>query len=156
MNQKEATLIIPAIEQGTVIDHIPAGLGIKMLHLLHLENASFTVTVALRLRSYKMGFKDLIKIENFFLSDADSHKVAVFAPQGTINIIKNFTIQEKIHSTLPPSIDNILVCPNTSCITRHEKCPTFFFVKEHKHKVYLTCKYCQKDFLRDGIKDYIL
>jgi aspartate carbamoyltransferase regulatory subunit len=154
MSQKEAILIIPAIENGTVIDHIPIGLGIKMIHLLKLEDPAFTVTLAMHLRSKKIGFKDLIKIENLYLSEKDVNKIAVFAPHGTINIIKNFKIEKKIRGSLPESIEDILICPNNRCITRHEKCSTLFFVKEHKQKVYLTCKYCQKDFLRDEIKDY--
>lgn len=154
MNYKEPILIIPAIENGSVIDHIPVGLGMKMIRLLKLEDSTFTVTLAMRLRSKRMGFKDLIKIENLCLSEKAAHRIAIFVPHGTINIIKDFKIEKKIKTFLPESIEEILICPNKNCITRHEQCVTLFFVKEHKQKIYLTCKYCQKDFLRDEIKDY--
>lgn len=154
MNEKEPTLLIPAIENGSVIDHIPVGLGMKMIRLLKLENPSFSVTLAMHLHSKKMGFKDLIKLEKIALSEREAHKIAIFAPHGTINIIKNFKIEKKMKASLPESIEEILVCPNINCISRHEKCMTQFFVKEHKQKIYLTCRYCQKDFLRDEIKDY--
>ena len=155
MTYKEPILVLPSIENGSVIDHIPVGLGMKMIRLLKLEDSAFTVTLAMRLRSKRMGFKDLIKIENLSLSEKAAHRIAIFAPHGTINIIKDSKIEKKIKTSLPESIEEILICPNRNCITHHEKCITLFFVKEHKQKIYLTCKYCQKDFSRDEIKDYI-
>lgn len=153
MNLKEPALFIPAIENGSVIDHIPVGLGIKVIRLLQLENPSFTVTLAMRLHSQRLGFKDLVKIDTLALSEGQAHTLALFAPHGTINIIKNFKIEKKMKATLPHSVKEILICPNRHCISRHEQCLSHFFVKEHKQKIYLTCKYCQKDFLRDEIKD---
>lgn len=152
MHVQETTLFIPAIKDGSVIDHIPVGLGIKVIHLLQLENPAFTVTLAMRLHSKRLGFKDLIKIDTLALSESQAHQVALFAPHGTINIIKNFKIEKKIKAILPHHIKQLLICPNVHCITRHERCVSHFFVKEHKHKIHLTCKYCQKDFLRDEIQ----
>jgi len=156
MHLKKNTLLIPAIERGSVIDHIPPGLGLKIIRILQLENPSFTLTLAMHLCSKRLGLKDLIKIDSLMLSDSDAHKIAIFAPHGTINVIQNFKVEKKIRATLPHSIASILVCPNKACITRHEPCSSFFFVKEHKTKVYLGCKYCQKDFLRDEIKEYTI
>lgn len=156
MHLKEHSLLIPAIEQGSVIDHIPAGLGLKILRILQLERPSFTVTLAMNLRSNRLGLKDLIKIDTLTLSESDAHKIALFAPYGTINIIQAFKVEKKMRASLPNHIDSILVCPNTRCITKHEPCSSSFSIKEHKHKVYLTCKYCQKDFLHDEMKDYNL
>jgi aspartate carbamoyltransferase regulatory subunit len=154
MNLKESTLLIPAIKHGSVIDHIPVGLGIKVIRLLKLEDPAFPVTLAMNLHSKRLGFKDLVKIDTLVLSENQTHKIALFAPHGTINIIKDFKIEKKMKAVLPISIEAILICPNTSCITRSEPCSSHFFVKEHKQKICLTCKYCQKEFLRDEIKDY--
>ena len=81
------------IENGTVIDHIPAGKATKVLDLL---KASGEITlIAMNVGSSKMGKKDVLKMENKFLSPDEMKKVAAIAPTATINTIKNFNIVEK-------------------------------------------------------------
>ena len=147
------TVSVAAIKDGTVIDHIPAGQALKIMHLLKLSQMDFQVTAGFHLPS-SMGFKDIIKIENRFLSKQETHDIAVFAPNATINSIKNYKVSSKIKAALPKAIRKILVCPNPRCITQQEPVETLFLVEEFKHKVHLCCFFCEKAFERDEIRDY--
>jgi len=148
------TVSVAAIKNGTVIDHIPAGQALKIIYLLQLREQRCKVTLGLHLNSSSMSYKDIIKIEDRFLTEKEAHDVAVFAPNATINIIKNYKVSSKIKAQLPKTIKKILVCPNPRCITEQEPLETLFMVEEFKHKVHLQCYYCEKIFERDEIKDY--
>ena len=65
-------LQVEAIKRGTVIDHIPAQVGFKLLTLFKLTETDQRITIGLNLPSGEMGRKDLIKIENTFLTDERS------------------------------------------------------------------------------------
>lgn len=64
-------LQVEAIKRGTVIDHIPAQVGFKLLTLFKLTETDQRITIGLNLPSGEMGRKDLIKIENTFLKTAN-------------------------------------------------------------------------------------
>ncbi|GAB4187542.1 MAG: aspartate carbamoyltransferase regulatory subunit [Simkaniaceae bacterium] len=148
------TLPVAAIKNGTVIDHIPAGFGLVIIRLLRLDLMMNQVTAGLKLKSKKLGKKDLIKIEGRKLTEKECQEIAIFSTGSTVNIIKDFQIEKKIKARLPDTIEKILICPNIHCITRFEPIPSTFFVEEHKHDVLLTCKYCEKTFDRDEIQEY--
>jgi aspartate carbamoyltransferase regulatory subunit len=101
-----------------------------------------------------MGTKDIIKIEDRHLSEKEAYDIAIFAPQASINIIRDYKIEKKIKAHLPSIVQRILLCPNKCCITHVEPIDTIFLVEEFKKKIYLCCKYCEKIFKRDDIKDY--
>ena len=148
------TLSVAAIKDGTVIDHIPSGKALIIVQLLKLFPGKYRVSLGLNFNSSSMGFKDLIKIENRYLTEKETHDIAVFAPQATINIIKNYKLVQKISAKLPDIVERILVCPNPRCITNNEAANTLFSIEEHKHKVFLRCHFCEKIFEREEIKDY--
>ncbi len=148
------TVSVAAINDGTVIDHIPCGQALKIIHLLQLDHNRYKVTIGLHLTSSSMGFKDLVKIEDRFLTQKETQDIAVFSPQATICTIKNYKVASKISSKLPSTIEKILVCPNTRCITHQPHVMTEFSVEEFKQKVYLRCHFCEKLFERDQIKEY--
>jgi len=148
------TVSVAAIKDGTVIDHIPPGQALKLIYLLQLSEQRFKVTLGLHLSSSSMGHKDILKIEDRFLTEKEAHDVAVFAPNATINIIKNYTVSSKIQAKLPETVKKILICPNLRCITKQEKIETLFTVEEFKQKVHLRCFFCEKIFERDAIKEY--
>ena len=154
LTHMEKTLSVSAIKHGTVIDHIPPGCAVTIIHLLKLLEHPNQVTVGLNLISGRMGLKDLIKIENRFLSEQEAHDIAVFAPNATLSIIRNFQVEKKIEAQLPAVIEKLLVCPNLRCITRHESVFSAFSVVEFRSKVNLRCKYCEKIFAREEIKEY--
>lgn len=146
------TLSVSAIQNGTVIDHINTGMALRIIHMLGLLEKKYQVTVGMNLTSKSIGLKDLIKIENHNLKNDEANKIMVFAPNATINIIKNFEVVEKIITQLPPDISGVFACPNASCITHVEQIDSFFTVQEQGKKVKLMCKYCEKEFDRNQVK----
>ena len=150
----EKTLSVSAINDGTVIDHITPGGALTIVHLLKIIASQYQVTVGINLSSRSMGLKDLIKIENRKLTKKEVHEIAVFAPNATINFVKNYKIEKKIKASLPDIVEKILVCPNRYCITNSEALDSCFFVEEFKNKIKLRCKYCEKNFEREEIKNY--
>ena len=70
-------LQVEAINCGTVIDHIPARIGFKLLTLFKLTETDQRVTIGLNLPSNAQGSKDLIKIENVFLTEAQVNQLAM-------------------------------------------------------------------------------
>ncbi len=151
--KKPESLSIPPIINGTVIDHIPAGQGLKIIELLQFTQDKKRISMGLNLKGNR-GTKDIVKVEESYLNASQAHEVAVFAPEATINIIKNGTVQKKIHASMPETLARLLICPNETCITRYEKIDSFFYIKEQKQKIYLKCKYCEQLFERDEIQDY--
>lgn len=150
----EKTLSVSAIKDGTVIDHITQGSALIILRMLKLPRDQNRVTVGLNLTSRSMGFKDIIKIENCFLTGKEAGDVAVFAPEATLSIIRDYKVQAKIKADLPAVLENILICANPCCITRKEPAVTRFSVEEFKQKIFLRCGFCEKLFERSEIKDY--
>ena len=78
------------------MDHIDEGKGLKVLDALQINGQDGSlITIALNVPSGKFKKKDIIKVENRFLADDDTNKLAVIAPKATINIIKNYKLVEK-------------------------------------------------------------
>ena len=57
-------LKIESIQNGIVIDHIPAGKGMDIYKLLELDSKKQSVALLQSVRREKYGCKDLIKEEN--------------------------------------------------------------------------------------------
>ena len=70
----------------------------------------------------------MIKIAGRELSQAFLSRLAMIAPQATINIIRNYVVAEKHPVAIPESFSNIAKCPNKNCVTNHENCHTRFDV----------------------------
>lgn len=145
------TLSVSAIQNGTVIDHISSGQTLRIIHMLRLLDKKHRVTVGFNLPSKCMKIKDLIKIEDFILTNKTANEITVFAQEATINIIQNFEVVQKIITTLPTHIQGIFICPNSNCITHDEPIESFFFIKEQGKQVKLICQYCEKTFDRKEV-----
>ena len=143
-----------AIEEGTVIDHIKAGSALQIIRLLNLPSHSKIVTVGLNFKSKKGKLKDIVKVEKRELSEEEISRVAILAPDATINIVKNFKITKKFKAEIPELIEHVIVCPNPKCITNNERMETKFHVSRGKNNVRLKCNYCEKEFTQDEIKNY--
>ena len=148
---KSQTLSVKAIKNGTVIDHIPAGEGLNILHYFALNELPNYVTVGFNLLSQTHQRKDLIKIEKIFFSEQEMQQIALFAPQATINIIKNFQVVEKIIPRYPDKVLGIFTCPNHNCASHREPVKSQFNVHHQSvGKPKLKCYYCEKIFPFDG------
>ncbi len=146
------TLPVSAIKSGTVIDHIRPGQAPRIMHLLNVLQSKNKVTVGLNLPSKLIGLKDLLKIENRVLTNDEANEVVIFAPEATINIIKDFEVIQKITTHLPQTITSVFLCPNPVCITHNESMESFFHIEDQGKQIKLICHYCEKGFNRDQVK----
>ena len=76
---------IDAIENGYVIDHIPAGKAMSVYEILKLSKLSCQVAIITNAKSKKQISKDIIKINE--LIDLDLDMIAFIAPDATVNVI---------------------------------------------------------------------
>ena len=142
--KKPKKLKVEPIKNGTVIDHITANKALSVLRILGLPNGKTTVTIAMNVPSSKMGNKDIVKIEGRELAPKEVDKIALMAPNATINIIRNYELSEKSKVHLLDEITGILKCPNPNCITNtSEPVNTRFYVIK-KEPVILRCYYCER------------
>jgi aspartate carbamoyltransferase regulatory subunit len=142
---QESNLIVRRIKDGTVIDHIEGGKGLKVLEALGIDGKDGNViTIALNVPSGKFNKKDIIKVENRYLQDYDTNKLAMISPTATINIIKDYKLTEKRRVSLPSKIEKIFRCSNPDCITNSkEDIDSVMEVIDRTGRV-LRCKYCTR------------
>lgn len=148
------TLSVAAIKNGTVIDHITSGHALKIVRLLNLAEHNKTVTLGLNLPSKESKYKDIIKVEGRELTQEEISRVAIFAPNATINIIKNYDVVKKFPTEMPETVEYVIVCPNPNCITNHEVMDSKFHIKQEGKNIKLKCNYCEKIFAEEEITEY--
>ncbi len=149
MNQKQYS--VEAIQDGTVIDHIPAGQGLAILRQFKLLHYGSAVTVGFNLPSKTQGSKDIIKISGVMLDDAAANRLALVAPEVTVNIIHDFQVVEKKHLKLPDTISEVFRCPNANCASHGEPVKSRFYVLTRNGQTKLKCHYCEKTFARQSV-----
>ncbi|MBR7185069.1 MAG: aspartate carbamoyltransferase regulatory subunit [Clostridia bacterium] len=133
-------MIIDAIRNGIVIDHIPAGRAMEIYRVLGLDDLSCSVAIIKNAASNKMGKKDIIKIDE--LIDLDLDVLGYIDPGITINIIKDDRRVEKYQLSLPERITDVIKCRNPRCITTTEQeLPHVFKLTDREHRVY-RCLWC--------------
>ena len=145
---KRQELMVAAIENGTVIDHIPSNKLFQVVRLLHLDLQKSAVMVGYNLPSSKMGNKSIIKIANRFFSEQELNSLAVVAPNVTLSIIRDFEVESKFRVELPHEISGIIKCNNPKCICNNEPMPTRFISQGESVK----CYYCEKEQELSAVK----
>ncbi len=156
MNKEDLELKIRKIKQGTVIDHIPPGKSLKVLKIIGIsEKTPYIVSVGMNVPSKKIGKKDIVKVENKELSEKETNKLALIAPDATINIIENYKVTRKYKVSLPSIIEGIIKCPNPNCISNHERILPKFIVERRK-PLKLRCYYCERVVPGDRIDTFAL
>ena len=103
METNDKQLIVSALENGTVLDHIPADQVYKALDILDLKSGQNQITIGINLKSKQFGRKGIIKIADRFFADDDLNRLALIAPKATVNIIRDFKVVEK-HKLEMPSV----------------------------------------------------
>ncbi|MDP6458031.1 MAG: orotate phosphoribosyltransferase [Candidatus Bathyarchaeota archaeon] len=138
-------LLVSKIENGIVIDHIPAGKAFLVLKLLKVD-PSVRALIAQNVESRSQGTKDFIKIEGSYLTSREVDLIAFVAPQASINIIEDWTVKEKRRVHRPEHIEGIFKCPNPLCLTNAQYTPsrTRFKVEgnDDVESLKLYCSYC--------------
>ena len=142
---EQSDLIVRRIKDGTVIDHINEGKGLKVLEALDIDGRRGNViTIALNMPSGKLKKKDMIKVEGRFLEDDDTNKLAVIAPSSTVNIIKDYKLVEKRRVSLPNQIERIFRCSNPDCISNSSEHMDSIMDVIDKENLVLKCRYCSR------------
>ena len=132
-----------AIENGTVIDHIPTPLALKVVEILGIGNEGiFTIGVGFQSRRLPGG-KDIVKIENRVLSRDETDMIALIAPEATINIIREGKVDEKRRIALPETVLGVIRCPNPNCATSVLGAVHRFGLEEAETVTY-RCHYCER------------
>lgn len=145
MSDKEKKLLVSAIENGTVIDHIPAKHLFKVISILGLDNIKNQITFGTNLESKKLGHKAIIKLSEVYFKDEDINKIALIAPHAKLNIIHDFKVMDKKEVQVPEELKGIAKCGNPNCITNNDNVNTYFYVlPKDGEKVALKCHYCEK------------
>jgi len=134
-------MLVTAIKDGTVIDHIPSDKTYQVAQLLGLHELQTPVTIGYNFLSNKLGKKGIIKVEDKFFSDEEISRLSVVAPNIVLNIIKDFEVVEKKTVRTPDEIRGIVRCNNPKCITNNEPMRTWFHVTDG----ILQCHYCEKE-----------
>ena len=132
---------IDAIQNGVVIDHITAGPGMRLYHLLKLDETELSVAIIRNVTSRKMGKKDIIKIDADIPVNLDV--VAYVDPGATVNIIRNGQLVEKRQMELPETLTDVLFCKNPRCITSTEQELKHIFRLTDRTKKEYRCLYCE-------------
>lgn len=134
-------MIIGTINDGIVIDHIPAGRAMELYHYLNLDKLDCEVALIKNAPSEKYGRKDIIKINQVI--DLDLDVLGYIDPHITVDFIQNGQRVSKQHPELPEKLVNVIRCKNPRCITTVEQeLPQIFKLTDPEQRVY-RCVYCE-------------
>ena len=149
MNKEE--LQVAALQNGTVIDHIPTDKLFTIVSLLGLKNSDLNITIGNNLPSKKLGKKGIIKVADRFFSDEEISRLSVVAPNVQLNIINNYEVVEKKQVIMLDVVKGIVKCGNPKCITNNEPITTIFHVICKENGI-LKCHYCEKEQNKEAVK----
>jgi len=151
--EKRKELIVSAIENGTVIDHIPADKVFQVVKILGLDKVTNPVYFGTNVESKKYGTKGFVKIADKYFEPEDVNKIALVAPTASIIEIKGFEVINKQTVQIPERIEKIVKCFNPNCVTNKEHdIPTKFQVKYVDGQLRLVCHYCEKYTSEENIE----
>ncbi|MDS0524758.1 aspartate carbamoyltransferase regulatory subunit [Clostridium sp. SHJSY1] len=136
-------LEITSIRNGLVIDHINAGMGVKIFNYLNLDKSKDRVALIMNAESKKLGRKDIIKIEKENWDDIDYTVLGLMSPSITIDEVREGEVV-KVRPILPERVVEILRCKNPRCITGVEKYVPHSFVLMDREEGTYRCEYCDE------------
>ncbi|MBQ8474916.1 MAG: aspartate carbamoyltransferase regulatory subunit [Clostridia bacterium] len=137
-------MLVNPIKNGTVLDHITAGNGMKLYKILKFDELDCPVAIITNACSLKMGKKDIIKIDGAVELNLDV--IGYIDPGVTVNKIVDGEVSERRHLSLPDTISDVIHCKNPRCITSVEQeLKHTFKLVDRENKVY-RCIYCESKF----------
>ncbi len=153
MSPKRKELIVSAISNGTVIDHIPTKTVFQVIKILGLDKTTNQVYFGTNLESKKYGSKGIIKISDKFFEPTEINKIALVAPSATLIEIRDYEVSRKAIVNIPTEIERIVKCFNPNCITNKENVPTKFTVMyDENNNLKLACHYCERNTSRENFE----
>jgi aspartate carbamoyltransferase regulatory subunit len=140
----EAKIRIVKIKNGTVIDHIAAGHALDVLQILEITGKEGSVvSLGMNISSSRITTKDIVKLEDRYLKENEVAKIALVAPDATINTIRDSKVEKKTRVELPTTITDVIACPNQRCVTNKEREPIQpKYEVITKTPVKVKCEYC--------------
>ena len=141
-------LNVGAINEGFVLDHIPAGEGMEIYRMLGLDKLDCGVAIIRNATSSKMGRKDILQAECPIDSlDMNILDILGFIDHNiTVNRIRGGKIVGKEHLTLPEQVKNIVHCKNPRCISTVEEGIEHIFKLCDSEKHLYRCIYCEQEY----------
>ena len=145
-------LRVSKIKNGTVIDHVSGGQALNVLAILGIDGRSGeTVSVGMNVPSDRLGRKDVVKVEGRELTPEEVDVLSLIAPDATINIVREYEVEEKHRVDRPSTVVGVLSCPNIHCITNsNEPVESHFDVLSDG----VRCTYCET-ILREDLAAHI-
>jgi aspartate carbamoyltransferase regulatory subunit len=138
-------LKVTPIKNGTVIDHISMGMALKVLQILKITGDHLSpVTVAMNVAS-KGGTKDIVKIEDRELEIRELNKIALIAPNATINIIRDYAVEKKFKVEVPEKVEDVVECSNPNCVSVMENRMNHMTIVFSQDPVRVKCFYCERE-----------
>ena len=129
-------LKVDEIQNGVVIDHITAGTGLSLYHLLELEKLSeASVALLQNVRSQKSE-GDISGLNFDVLGYVD--------PQISLTFIENGHVTRKVRPDQPKRLVNVIKCTNPRCITSLETGCDHIFALTPSGRY--RCVYCEQEF----------
>ena len=144
MSSETSMRRVTAIRNGTVIDHIPAGQALRVLKLLNItDQTAVPVSLVMNVPSKKMGAKDIVKVEDRELTQAELDRLALVASEESVAIIRAYSVAEKLHINLGEELNNVVRCTFSNCITQNSREPLpHRLVILSKDPLQMRCHYC--------------
>lgn len=150
--QSRQELYVRKIKDGTVIDHITPGFALDVIKILGINGKDGeVVSVAMNVESKQLHHKDIVKIQNRELKPNEVDKIALIAPNATINIIRNYDVTAKEVVELPSTIRGIISCDNPSCISNSREPVEPRFAVDRREPIRLRCSFCGHVMEREDI-----
>lgn len=151
MSRREE-LYVKKIRDGTVIDHIAPGHALDVLRILNINGKEgIVVSIAMNVSSKRFGKKDIVKIEERQLAPQELDKIALIAPNATINIVKDYSVTKKEKVHLPDTITGIVRCANPACISNSKEPVVSNFRVESSGPLIMRCRFCGRIMEKDDV-----
>lgn len=159
VESRQNRILVNKIEEGTVIDHIPAWKSDLVLKVLRVQDTAKkrpTVSVAVlqNVSSKRLGRKDLIKIDRWRIDEREADILHLIFPGATINYIKDWKVS-KYEPRVPDGIEGRVRCPEVMCISNAEREPLTPKFRTLKTERKLQCYYCDTLMGFDQIPDFV-
>ena len=126
---------VTSIQNGIIIDHVPAGTALKVLEYLKIDPSKTKLALIMNADSHMYGTKDIIKIEDETES-IDLDVLGLVARTATVGIVRGGKIVERKKPTLK--------CVNPRCVTTTEPAVQMFHLVHSDRQEY-RCDYCDEE-----------
>ncbi|MFA8298619.1 MAG: aspartate carbamoyltransferase regulatory subunit [Hyphomicrobiales bacterium] len=152
-NNKRKELIVSALNNGTVIDHLPSDSLFTVIRILGLDQSKNQIYFGSNLDSKKYGNKAIIKVKDRFFEPKELNKIALIAPSATLIEIKDYDVVNKQGVEIPGKVEQFVKCFNPNCVTNIEdEVKSRFKVDTSDGELKLHCHYCEKTTKSDSIE----